>query len=368
MEEMEVSYATHARGGTVLSQRVRSGCGPCVGTVWLVMFAMAVWNSAEAFRLPPSAAQDAPLPNPHLKFVREFSGADDVEKEAHPVLNRSLDILAGPGEPHVTIDRMVAPYAMTTDRAQRIFVTDPGAGVVHIFDFEHAKYALLGGKGSRIRSPSGIAVDAEGKIYISDDSAEAVLVYDARGKFLHYFGKAGGNESLFQEPTGIAIDEKAGHIYVCDSRRHMVLVLDKKGHILNHIGKRWGGKGPGEFRYPSQVVIAEDELFVLDRGNSRLQVLDLGGHFRRQMQMEEVHTDAGLALDGEKNIYVSDPQLSVIQVFAYDGKLSYRFGRNGTKAGEMDAPSGLWVETGKRLYVADTKNKRVEEFAIQSGK
>lgn len=145
----------------------------------------------------------------------------------------------------------------------------------------------------------------------------------------------------------------------------MILVLDKKGHILRHIGKRWGGKEAGEFRYPTQIVISGEELFVLDRGNSRLQILDLAGHSRREIKLPELGTDAGLALDDDQNIYVSDPQLSVINVFGYGGQFLYEFGRNGTKPGDFDAPSGLWVEPEKWLYVADMKNKRVRLFQIE---
>ena len=118
---------------------------------------------------------------------------------------------------------------------------------------------------------------------------------------------------------------------------------------------------------PSLALGFEFHL-IAEHAVGELASLDLGGHFRREIRMEEVHTDAGLALDKGKNIYVSDPQLSGIQVFAYDGKLLYRFGRNGTGAGDLDTPSGLWLEAEKKLYVADTKNKRVEEFAIERGK
>lgn len=65
--------------------------------------------------------------------------------------------------------------------------------------------------------------------------------------------------------------------------------------------------------------------------------------------MPALHTDAGSALDEEKNIYVSDPQLSGIEVYAYDGRFLCRFGPKGTKAGEFDAPEGLWMESGKTL-------------------
>ena len=307
-------------------------------------------------------AQEAKAPAP--KFLRQFSSADDVTHEAHPVLNKTLDIVAGPGETHPSIDRLAGPYGVTTDRTGRVLVADPEAGALHIFDFAQAKYFALGGRSSHLKSPTNVAVDHDGNIYVSDPVVVAVVVYDARGKFLHYLGKLAGAESYFQSPAGIAIHEPTGHIYVCDSRRHMVLTLDKKGHILNHIGKRWGGKGPGEFRYPSQIAIAGDELVVLDRANSRLQILDLGGHFRREIKLPEVSADAGLALDASKNIYVSDPQFSAINVFAYDGHLLYKFGRNGSKPGEFDEPAGLWIDAGQTLYVADTKNKRVQEFQI----
>jgi DNA-binding beta-propeller fold protein YncE len=307
--------------------------------------------------------QDAEKPPEHLKFVHEFSSADDVRRGLPPAVDRSLDIIAGQADPRALPDKLVGPYGVVTDSTHRIIVTDPDAGLVHVFDFERSRYSVLGGRGSRLRSPTGVAVDREDNIYVTDPSVVAVLVYDSKGKFQRYLGKK-GDESYFQAPMGIAIDAASGHVYVCDSRRHMVLMLDEKGHILGHFGKRWGGKGPGDFKYPKRIVIAGDEIFVLDSGNSRLQILDLGGHYRREIKFPELSADAGLALDDRKNIYVSDLQINAINVFNYDGQFLYRFGRSGTKPGEFDEPSGLWVEPGNRLYVADTKNKRVQLFQI----
>ena len=192
------------------------------------------------------------------------------------------------------------------------------------------------------------------------------MVYDSKGKFLRYLGKGEGSETYFEAPMGIAIQAATDHIYVCDSRRHMIIMLDKKAHVLGHVGKRWGGKRPGDFRYPSRIAIAGDEIFVLDSGNSRLQILDLGGHFRREIKLQEATGDDGLAVDNEKNIYVSDVQLNVITVFSHDGQLLYKSGRSGTKAGEFHEPSGMWIESNNRLYVADTKNKRVQQFQIEA--
>ena len=317
----------------------------------------------------PSSAFSGENQNPpeastaHLKFLRSFSGAEDVRREMHPIMDRSLDIVAGPADPHVRVDKLKTPQSVATDAAHRVFVTDAEAGVVHVFDFEQSTYAVLDSRSSGMRSPVDIAIDRAGRVYVTDSALDAVLVFDGKGKFLRYLGKGEGSETYFQAPLGIAVDA-GGHVYVCDSRRHMILVLDRKGRIKGHIGKRGGGKEPGEFRYPSRIAIAGDELFVLDSGNTRVEVLDLGGHFRREVRLPEADQEDGLAVDG-KNLYVGDGQINVINVFDRDGRFLYKFGRAGTKGGEFNQPAGMWVEAGNRVFVADAGNHRVQEFEIE---
>lgn len=316
-------------------------------------------SSGPAKQNPP--AQDGSAA--HLKFVRAFSGAEDVRRQMHPVVDRSLDIVAGPADPRLREDKLQSPQSVATDAAHRVFVTDADAGVVHIFDFEQSTYSVLNDRGAGMRSPADVAIDRAGRVYVTDRALDAVLVFEGKGKFLRYLGKGEGSETYFQAPLGIAVDA-GGHVYVCDTQRHMILVLDRKGRITGHIGKRGGGKEPGEFRYPSRIVIAGDELFVLDSGNTRVEVLDLGGHFRRELRLAEADQQDGLAVDDNKNLYVSDGQISVINVFDREGRFLYKFGRAGIKAGEFSRPSGMWAESGNRLFVADAGNRRVQEFEV----
>ena len=301
----------------------------------------------------------------HLKFVREFSGPDDVIGGLPPAVEKSLTVLFGRADPHTELKNLEKPFAIATDSNHRVFIADPTAGLVHIFDFENYTYAFLGGPESNLRSPVGVAVDADNQAYITDPPTGLILVFDSKGKFLRYLGKVGESESYFEAPTGIAVDKQTGHIYVCDSARHMVILLDKEGHILGHFGKRLGGDGPGDFRYPSRVLIAGEEILVLDAGNLRLQILDLSGRYRREIRIPELSLDTGLALDAQKNIYVSNIQLGAIDVFSYDGQFLYRFGSMGTAPGEFRRPAGMWVESGNLLYVADILNKCVQVFEIQ---
>jgi tripartite motif-containing protein 71 len=297
----------------------------------------------------------------HLSFVRQFSSAQDVKRE-HPVVNRALDVVAGPKDPQLPIEALQQPYSVTTDSNHRIFITDVRAGAVHVFDFAHSKYSLLRG-GDRLRSPLGVAADQEGNVYVSDSGLHTILVFDATGKFKHYL-KSRGRESYFDSPQGIAVDAATQHIYVCDTARHMLIVLDKKGHVLTRFGIRGGGTRPGEFSYPTQVVVAGTEIAVLDSGNSRAQILDARGHFLKQIRLPGIGNRAGLAMDNDRNIYVSDPGLNRLRVFNHDGKLVYEFGRKGTEPAQFNGISGIWVDSGHCLYVVDSQNKRVQVFQI----
>jgi len=305
--------------------------------------------------------------SPPLTFVRQFATAQDVNSGPEPLLTQAVNAIAGPPEdpqhPPLLLQR---PLAVTTDSSHRLYVTDISGAAVHVFDYLRSKYSVLKG-GGPMRSPVGVAADRQGNVYVSDSTLRTVLIFDSKGKFSRYLKRPRGEESYFDGPHGIAIDPASGHIYVCDSPRQMVIVLDRKGGLVTRIGVRSGGSDKGEFRNPTQAAISRDEIAVLDSGNTRVQILDLRGHFRREIKVAYIDNQSGLAMDDDKNIYVSDPELNHLQVFAPDGHMLYDFGETGTKPGQFDHISGLWVDSGHCLYIADTNNRRVEEFRIGSG-
>jgi DNA-binding beta-propeller fold protein YncE len=322
----------------------------------------AAWDAI--FATSSQAAQTNAKQAPgDLSFVRVFSSADDV-RPLHPILDRTLDIITGPADPETRVDALQSPAAVTTDSNHRVFVADPGAKAVHVFDFIRSKYTCLDGRGDRLHAPVSLAVDGQDNLYVVDQSSRTVLVYDSKGKFRRYLGKLRGGESYFDSPAGITIDRAKGRIYVCDSRQHMIFVMDGRGRLVRKLGNRGGGDRPGEFRFPSQVVVAGTELFVLDAGNTRIQVLDTAGHFLRAIHLGYADLRTGLAIDDLGNIYVSDPALNKIQVFRHEGQTFYTLDLSTIKGANFSHPSDMWVDAGRSLYVVDSQSNRVGLFQI----
>jgi DNA-binding beta-propeller fold protein YncE len=109
--------------------------------------------------------------------------------------------------------------------------------------------------------------------------------------------------------------------------------------------------------------VTGDAVVVLDAGNSRFQVFDLQGRFRKETPAVDADARSGLAADSSGNVYITDPSIGQIEVFGQDGRPLYRFGQTGQETGQFNGPEGLWIESGC-LYVADTNNRRVQEFRI----
>jgi sugar lactone lactonase YvrE len=103
-----------------------------------------------------------------------------------------------------------------------------------------------------LAKPSGLAVDQEGNLYVCDTLNNRIEVFDADGKFIRAFGKAGDGPGYFARPKGVAIDGD-GHIWVADGMQDRVQVFNQEERLLI----TFGGHGllPGQFQGIVNIAI-----------------------------------------------------------------------------------------------------------------
>ena len=63
---------------------------------------------------------------------------------------------------------------------------------------------------------------------------------------------------------------------------------------------------------------------------------------------------------------MSTSQMIRCKVYNREGSLMKSFGSTGFKMGEFNFPTGLWIDSTDRIYVADTRNLRVQVFQLSS--
>lgn len=133
----------------------------------------------------------------------------------------------------------------------------------------------------------------------------------------------------------------------------------------------WGekGSGPGQFNDPTGIAVVDDEVFVADARNGRIQVFDFEGRFKRQFGAPgESRGQLGRPMNltvANGRLYVAEYFNDRIQVLGLDGGSKALIGRQGSGEGELSAPGGAAVAPNGDLAVADFYNHRVQRFTAE---
>ena len=226
-----------------------------------------------------------------------------------------------------------------------------------------------------LANPIGVAVHANGTIYVSESGVGRVSRFAPDGTFVDAWGDPGSDPGSFRSAMGIAVTDN--EVFVADFGNHRVQVFDLEGSYL----REWGDQGsePGQFDNPIGLQIGPaGNVWVVDSANERVQV------FTRQGELVRVFDDVGpgpqiISLNSVGEFYVSSPWAEGrVRHFTAEGELlgyvgdsltSDEIGRmtNAEVARTLDlstlvGPHGTVTDSDGAVYVADTGNGIVRKF------
>ena len=219
--------------------------------------------------------------------------------------------------------------------------------------------------------PHGLSVDKEDNIWVTDVGAHQIKKFSGNGELLLSIGKRGvsGNDEItFDRPTDIGFD-KSGNFYVSDGYINSRIVKYSKDGVYL---KEWGTKGekPGEFDLPHGITIDNnDNIFVADRSNSRIQVFDINGIFLYEISGKEFGRPYGSFAIGSK-LFIIDggdqPSNTCSRVVIFDLL-------NQNYIGEFDASISLdnknlghdiVASNDNMIFVADAWSNTIRKFKL----
>lgn len=262
------------------------------------------------------------------------------------------------------------PYGVAVYKG-RVFIGDAASRIVIALDFPNNRYFRIGDEDGPglLGKPLGIAVDAQGTLYVVDSTAKNLKIYDSKGQYVITIGEKGD----FIRPTGVAVNPEGSRVFIVDTggvqtRKHRVRVYDPRtGEHLFDIGSR--GSGDGEFNLPNNATIGHDgNLYVTDAGNFRVQVFTSDGKFVKTIgeigrQWGMFSRPKGIATDTKNNLYVVDSAFGNFQVFNDKGDILLFVGKRG-KGGpaEYFLPAGIAVDENGRVLMVDQFYQKVDVY------
>ena len=312
-----------------------------------------------------------------------------------------------------TSAQLNTPQAVAADSSGNLYIADTANNAVRKVTAAGVISTIAGngtagsaGDGSaatsaQLNSPQGIAVDANGNVYISDTQNARVrkisngTINTVAGNGTAGFGGDGGAATSAQLniPAGLAVDG-AGNLYIADFSNNRIRKVASSGTITTLAGNGLAGySGDGGAASIAQlttpVAVATDaggNVYIADTGNNAVRVVNSSGFISTvagnglagysgdggPAVSAMVGNPAGVAVDASGDLYISDGSVRIRKVYS-SGFINTIAG-NGTRGysgdggvgllATMNGPAGIALASNGNLYIADSGNSAVRELLV----
>jgi hypothetical protein len=251
---------------------------------------------------------------------------------------------------------------------------------------------------SDLADPTGVAVDGAGNVYIADSNDSEVDKVTSAGLLSIFAGNGGfglptpgpATSSELNSPTGVAVDG-SGNVYIADGGNYEVEKVTPGGTLSVIAGTgTYGSPTPGpatssDLADPSGVAVdGAENVYVADYYGLVIEKITPAGVLSifagtgtaglptpGPATSSELNYPYGVAVDGAGNVYIADSGNSEVEKVTPGGTLSVIAG-TGTggsptpgpaTSSDLADPSGVAASEYGNVYIADTGNNKVEEVA-----
>jgi DNA-binding beta-propeller fold protein YncE len=284
-------------------------------------------------------------------------------------------------EPVQVMGGLSNPRGIAVDAQGNVFVGDRGNGRVVMFGPD-GKEVRSWGKAApadkqdnpapgEFADISDIAVGADNTVFVMDYRANRLHLYTREGELKLTLG---GDILGTSSGNGIALSRN-GDLFIATTAQSRIahftnpaaLTEETKATAGGTVRSITGGEGLNKIEQPLDVVVDPADpsrVYVADL-RDRIALIEGGNTIAREWLLPTGREDGGGRLAASPDggtLYLSDPDRNRVAVLnTADGALSF-FGGAGGDPGQFLSPGGVAVGIDGRIYVLDRGNGRVQVF------
>ncbi len=253
---------------------------------------------------------------------------------------------------------------------------------------------------AQLNNPQGVAVDSSGAVYIADSANNRVRVVTPDGNIATFAGNGivgyvdapAATDAQLHSPTGLAFD-KSGNLYIADMGNSVIRQVAAGGGTTTVAGSSevgyFGDGAPAVAAYlwnPEDVAVdGSGDIFIADTGNDVIREVTPDGNINTiagsnvegysgdggAATSADLDQPRGISLDSNGNLYIAEfgdsriRKISKGTISTIAGTGTEGFSGDGSQAAKAQL-ANLWsiaVDAGGNIYVADGSNFRIRKIS-----
>lgn len=276
------------------------------------------------------------------------------------------------------------PYGVAMTEDGTLYVADAGDnnrirrigsdGVVTTLAGFSEGFADGDGTAARFNTPSGVAVDRAGNVYVADTGNHAIrkitplgAVSTMAGTGVAGFRDGAAAQAQFNGPIGVAVDAH-GNVYVADTYNDRIRRIDTQGQVSTVAGGERPGNIDGagaEARFDTPTALAVDAdgiLWVADTCNNTIRRIGPDGTVTTPWYaaQDALHRPMSLALTHDGVLYVGEMSWGRVMQISRDGQTRVLTG--ATQSQRLSRPAGLILDAHGGLLLSDAGSHRLHRI------
>ncbi|HXE42859.1 MAG TPA: NHL repeat-containing protein [Candidatus Baltobacteraceae bacterium] len=253
------------------------------------------------------------------------------------------------------------------------------------------------GTNALFSDPAAIVADTNGNFFVADSQNHAIRKITTNGVVTTFAGQLGisgsgngtGTGAQFNSPSGLAFDN-SGNLFVSDTGNHLIRKISSAGVVTTvagidgQSGFADGATGSALFDSPLGIAVATNGMiFVADSGNHVIRQISGGtvstfagnpgnwGSVNGSGTNAQFNSPCGLAFDSRGNLFVADANNETIRKITTNGIVTTFAGAagvDGTADGNLilarfRGPAELKFDRKGNLFVADSFNQTIRKIS-----